>query len=244
MNPKTDEFVFAARDTHEIDEKELIGKSCARLIRPGQTIILDAGTTVYHVAKQLQESNIQIVTHSLPVANLFLAAQRTEVVVTGGVVYPRLGVLVGPLAVKAYSEIHADVAFMGAGGITLEGITNSHALLIDIQRAILKAAGRVVFCLDHTKFGRKSVAFLCNLEVSPTVVTDAATDPSLVDALRQKGLEVLQVAADGATTGAGERSTEGSADQTRADSTSPAPLPSREAGPVQPDATLSLVNWD
>ena len=53
INPKSDEFTFTARDTHELAEKEVIGKVCADLIRPGQTVIMDAGTTVYHVGKTI-----------------------------------------------------------------------------------------------------------------------------------------------------------------------------------------------
>lgn len=197
ITPKSDEFVFSARDTHQLDEKELIGKAAARLIRDGQTVIIDAGTTTYHVARELQDRNIQLVTNSLPAANLFAAAQRTEVIVSGGVIYPRLGVLVGPLAVKAFSEIHADIAIMGAGGITEEGVTNSHALLIDIQKAMLKSAGHVVFCLDHTKFGRKSLVFLCALDRAVTVVTDGESDGALVGLLRARGVAVLLAFRDG-----------------------------------------------
>ena len=67
-------------------------------------MILDAGTTVYHVARYLESKAPQIITNSLPVANLFASANRLEVVVSGGVIYPRLGVLVGPLAVEAFSK--------------------------------------------------------------------------------------------------------------------------------------------
>jgi len=63
---------------------------------------------------------------------------------------------------------------MSAGGLSLEGITNSHGLLIDIQRAMIKAAPRVIFCFDHTKFGRQSVLPLCNLDCVDVVVSDAA----------------------------------------------------------------------
>jgi DeoR family transcriptional regulator, fructose operon transcriptional repressor len=243
VNPKSDEFAFDTRDTHQIDEKELIGRACASLIRPGQTVIIDAGTTVFHVAKQLQENNLQIVTHSLPVANLFASAQRSEVVVTGGVIYPRLGVLVGPQAVKAYSEIHADVAVMGAGGITIEGITNSHGLLIDIQRAIMKSAGRVFFCLDHTKFQRKSVAFLCNLDSLPTIVTDAGAPSELVQLLRHRGLRVLVTAPDGSVVDGSELS---SLTPSSATEPSVGPVASSEAASEEPEAaaTVSLVGWD
>lgn len=189
--PRSDEFTFSARDTHQLAEKEAIGRACAEQVPPNQSVILDAGTTVYHVARYLESKAPQIVTNSLPVANLFTSANRLEVVVSGGVIYPRLGVLVGPLAVDSFRKIHADIAIMSAGGLSLKGITNSHGLLIDIQRAMIQAAQKVIFCFDHTKFGRQSVLPLCDLTCVDMVVTDAAAPAELVSELRQRGIEVI-----------------------------------------------------
>src|SRR5437899_11320341 len=194
--PRSDEFTFSARDTHQLAEKETIGRACAELIQPNQSIIIDAGTTAYHVARYLESKTPQIITNSLPVANLFASANRLEVLVSGGVIYPRLGVLVGPLAVETFSKLHADVAIMSAGGVSLEGITNSHGLLIDIQRAMIQAAQKVIFCFDHTKFGRQSVLPLCDLECVDTIVTDANAPSDLVEALRGRGIDVVQAPAD------------------------------------------------
>lgn len=191
ISPKSDEFTFSARDTHQLDAKEAIGRACAELIQPNQSVIIDAGTTVYHVAKHLEEKSPQIVTNSLPVANLYSSAGRVELVLSGGVIYPRLGVLVGPLAVEAFSKIHADVAVMSAGGITPEGLTNSHGLLIDIQLAMMRAAAKVIFCLDHTKFGRRSVTPLCDLAPIDIIVTDSSAPTELVEQLRARGIEVV-----------------------------------------------------
>jgi len=195
--PRTDEFAFSARDTHQLAEKEVIGRACAELIPPNQSVILDAGTTVYHVARYLEAKAPQIVTNSLPVANLFASANRLEVVLSGGVIYPRLGVLVGPLAVEAFRKIHADVAIMSAGGISLDGITNSHGLLIDIQRAMIQAAQKVIFCFDHTKFGRRSVLLLCDLDCVDVIVTNAAAPTGLVDDLRKREIDVVVAAGSG-----------------------------------------------
>lgn len=191
VNPRTDEFVFNSRDTHQLAEKEAIGRACAELIQPRQSVIVDAGTTCFHAARYLESKRPQIITNSLPVANLFASASLVEVVLSGGVLYPRLGVLVGPLAVESFSSMHADVAIMSAGGITLDGLTNSHALLIDIQRAMMRAAGKVIFCLDHTKFGRKSISALTPLEPGHTIVTDARAPAELVQAVRERGLELI-----------------------------------------------------
>src|SRR5690348_13865298 len=189
--PSSDEFIFSARETHQLTEKEAIGKACAELIQPNQSVIIDAGTTTYHVARYLENKTPHIITNSLPVANLFAGANRLEVVVSGGVIYPRLGVLVGPLAVEAFSKIHADVAIMSGGGIAMEGVSNSHGLLIDIQRAMINAAQKVIFCFDHTKFGRQSVLPLCGVECIDTIVTDSDAPSELIEKFRAEGIEVV-----------------------------------------------------
>ena len=191
LAPPTDEFIFSARDTHQLEEKEVIGKACADLIQPGQTVIIDAGTTTYHVARYLEEKAPHVITNSLPVANLFAGANRLEVVVTGGVIYPKLGVLVGPLTVEAMKTMHADVAILSGGGISLEGVSNSHGLLIDIQRAMIHSAHKVIFCFDYTKFGRQSVLPLCGLDCIDTIVTDSNAPRGLVNQLRKKNIEVI-----------------------------------------------------
>ena len=194
---RSDEFIFSARDTHQLDEKEAIGRACGELIQPNQTVIVDAGTTCFHVARHLEAKTPHIITNSLPVANHFSAAHKLEVVVSGGVIYPRLGVLVGPLAVAAFEQVHADVAVMSCGGISPAGVTNSHGLLIDIQRAMMQAARRIVLCVDHTKFGRQSISRLCALDAIDTLVSDQAPPPEMLLALEQAGVEVILAAAEG-----------------------------------------------
>ena len=191
LQPKTDEFVFNVRDTYQVAEKESIGEACAALIQPGQNVIIDSGTTCFHVAKRLADKVAQIITNSLPVANFFSASHRHEVVLSGGVVYPRLGTLVGPHAVETFSRMHADVAILSGSGLSEDGIYNSHALLVDIQRAMIAGAAKVIFCFDHTKFGRRSTFFLSDFSAVDVIVTDAAAPEGLVATLRAKGLEVV-----------------------------------------------------
>jgi len=200
LNPRSDEFVFTARATHQAAEKEAIGRACAELIQPNQSVILDVGTTVYHVARYLENKKPQIITNSLPVANLYALSNAVEVVISGGVIYPRIGALFGPLTVETFSKIHVDVAIMGGGGITLEGITNSHGLFIEIQQKMMGSAQEVIFCLDHTKFGRKSMLPLCDLEGIDTIVTDSAAPADLVRALRARDIEVIEAKVDSQST--------------------------------------------
>ncbi|MFM9029515.1 MAG: DeoR/GlpR family DNA-binding transcription regulator [Opitutaceae bacterium] len=189
--PKSDEFVFNVRDTHQVSEKDLLGEACAALIEPGQNVIIDSGTTCFHVAKRLDDKVAQIITNSLPVANHFSGSVRHEVHLSGGVIYPRLGTLVGPHAVETFSRMHADVAILSGSGISPEGIYNSHALIVDIQRAMMKGAAKVIFCLDHTKFGRRSTFFLCDFAEVDVIVTDAKAPSDLIADLRAQGLQVI-----------------------------------------------------
>jgi DeoR family transcriptional regulator, fructose operon transcriptional repressor len=114
-----------------------------------------------------------------------------EVIVSGGVIYPRVGVLVGPIAVEAFSKLRADIAIMSCGGIAPDGVTNSHGLLIEIQRAMLQAARRVIFCVDHTKFGRQSISHFCDLNVIDSLITDQTPPPEMLIALRDADVEVI-----------------------------------------------------
>jgi DeoR/GlpR family transcriptional regulator of sugar metabolism len=191
LQPKTDEFVFNVRDTHQVAEKEAIGRACAAFVSPGQTVIIDGGTTCFHVVRHIEDKLGQVITNSLPVANHFSGSSRHEVLLSGGIIYPRLGVLVGPHATEAFSRIHADVAIMSGSGISEIGIYNSHALLVDIQRAMIAGSAKVIFCIDHTKFGRLSTFFLSDFAPVDVVITDSLAPEPLVTALRGKGLEVV-----------------------------------------------------
>ena len=188
---KSDDFAFSVQGTNQLREKDLIGRVCSELIHPNQTVIVDAGTTCFHAARHLENKNAHIITNSLPVANHFSSDNKIEVVVSGGVIYPKLGVLVGPLAVACFSQVHADVAIMSCGGVTADGITNSHGLLIEIQRAMMQAAGRIILCVDHTKFGRQSMSKLCDLDIIDTLITDAVPPLEIQVALEAAGVVLI-----------------------------------------------------
>lgn len=193
LQPRSDEFSFPHRGQNQQDEKDRIGKACADLIESNQSVICDAGTTVWSAARHLEPKTPQIITNSLPVATHYASNNQLEVIVSGGVIYPRLGVLVGSLAEKAFQGMHVDVAIMGAGGLTEDGVTNSHVLLIDIQMAMMRAARKVILCLDASKIGRKSVTRLCGLDQIDILVTTAEPYDHLKQALKNHNVEIVVV---------------------------------------------------
>ncbi len=161
-------------------EKRAIGRTAAALVDDGETVLLDGGTTTFEVARALLGRPVQVVTNSIPIANLMSSSKQADVILIGGYVSPRTGVAMGPLAVEMMRGIRVRKAILGAGGIVAEGVYNSNVLLVETERQMMECAQEVVIVADHTKFGRLSLSKLCSLDAIDTVVVDDA----LPDAFR------------------------------------------------------------
>jgi DeoR family fructose operon transcriptional repressor len=155
-------------------EKAAIGKRAAALIEEGDTIIIDGGTTPYQVALHLQQKSVQVITNSLPVANLFADSTNVQLISTGGSLYPGTGVYLGPYAENMLKNVRAQKAFIGVAGITEEGLYNSNALVVETEKRMLDAASEVYVVADHTKFERRALAYFCDFNPITAIITDAA----------------------------------------------------------------------
>ena len=158
-------------------EKRAIGLAAAALVEDGDTVLLDGGTTTLEVARALVGRRVQVVTNSLPIAQLLASNQQTELILIGGYVYPRTGVALGPLAIATMATIRVRLAVLGAGGIMPEGIYNSNSLLVETERQMMSCGQEIMIVADHTKFGRLALARLCSLEeVNQFVVDSGASE--------------------------------------------------------------------
>jgi len=160
------------RSASQIEEKRLIARAAAERIRDGDAILLDGGTTTLEVARLLVGRPLQIVTNSLPIANLFASNRETDLVMLGGYVYPRTGVALGEQTVRMLADVHVHQAVLSVAGITAKGLFNGNLLLVETERAMMRCADEVVVVADHTKIGRQNLAFLCDLNAVDTLVVD------------------------------------------------------------------------
>ena len=194
---------FDERQTVHWAAKRAIATRAAGVIADGETVLLDGGTTTYEVARLLVGRPLQVVTNSLPVANLFATESRTDLVLLGGYVSPRTGVCLGPYANELLGRLHVTTTVLSAAGIADEGLFNAHLLLAETEQAMLRAAGRVIVVADSSKFGHRSLTLVSPLDAIDLVVSDT----SLPDAWRRKiaaaGAELLlaDAAAGDDTTG-------------------------------------------
>ncbi len=152
--------------------KRAIAAAAATTIEDGETVLLDGGTTTYEVARLLVGRSLQVVTNSLPVANLFASESRTDLVLLGGYVSPRTGVCLGPYANELLGRLHVTTTVLSAAGIAEEGLFNAHLLLAETEQAMLKAASRVMVVADSSKFGRKSLTLVSGLDSIDIFVSD------------------------------------------------------------------------
>jgi DeoR/GlpR family transcriptional regulator of sugar metabolism len=171
---------FDDRVQTAVPEKRAIGQATAALIEEGDTVLLDGGTTTLEVARALLGRQIQVVTNSLPIAQLLASSQSTDLILIGGYVYPRTGVAMGPLAIAAMKGIRVRKAILGAGGIVADGVYNSNLLLVETERQMMACGQEVVIVADHTKFDRLALARLCGLDEIHRLVAD----PGLPDLYR------------------------------------------------------------
>jgi DeoR family transcriptional regulator, fructose operon transcriptional repressor len=174
-----------------LDEKQAVARAAARRIHDGDSVLLDGGTTTLEVAKFLVGRPLQIVTNSLPIANLFASSRETDLVILGGYVFPKTGVALGPLTVRMMDEIHVHQTLLSVGGVTAKGLFNSNLLLVETERAMMNCADEVVVVADHTKIGRQALAFLCGLEEVDTLIVDAGLPAEGRELLKDRGVRVL-----------------------------------------------------
>jgi DeoR/GlpR family transcriptional regulator of sugar metabolism len=179
------------RSTSQMEEKQAIARTAAARIHDGDAILLDGGTTTLEVAKLLVGRSLQIVTNSLPIANLFAASRQTDLIILGGYVYPKTGVALGPLTVRMMEDIHVHQTILSVGGITTKGLFNSNLLLAETERQMMRCGGEVVVVADHTKIGRQALAFLCELNAIDTLIIDPQLSPEQRRLIESAGARLI-----------------------------------------------------
>lgn len=180
-----------------VEEKAMIGELAASLISHGETVILDVGTTTTAVARALARRNelydVVVFTNSLTIAlELEPTIPRFTVVVIGGTLRPMQHSLVDPLGGLMLERINAGTVFLGCNGIDPNrGITNINLPEAEIKRRMLQAARQRVIVADGSKVGRIELAYLCGVDEIDLLITDSSADPAVLNALRERDLQVM-----------------------------------------------------
>src|SRR5215207_8795387 len=149
-------YAFHARMNYQVENKRQIARAALSLVNTNDTVLLDGGTTTYYLAQELLDRPLQLVTNSLPIADLFLNDEHVEVVLIGGLLYPRYGVLLGPMAETTLASIHTKTVFLSVAGIHGGSLYNQNLLRVQAERRMMEQSQTVVLLADSGKFGQQA----------------------------------------------------------------------------------------
>ena len=178
VHPIIDRELAGRRGSHESD-KEAIAAACVRLMRDGDSVFLDSGTTVSAVAGAIAATStglrLSTLTTSLGVADRLADVPGIDCVLLGGQLRRMDGALVGALALENLQRFTFSLAFIGVSGFSDVGISVGSLAEAAVKAEAIERARRVVLALDHTKVGTTDFARISGLDVVDVVVTDTTT---------------------------------------------------------------------
>lgn len=194
MRPRRFEMPLELTSQTNADAKKRIGRAGAEMVRSGDTVIIDVGSTTTELAKALARdlTDVVVVTNALNIALALETHPGITVVVTGGTLRPLQHSLVAPFASLLLREVNADIAFIGCNGVDPEkGFTNTNLDEAEVKHSMIAAARRVIFLTDHSKLMNVATARVAPLDRADVLVTDDGASPDAVRRLRKAGIEVV-----------------------------------------------------
>jgi len=188
---------FQTKTMQYREEKCCIGQVAAGLVKPGESIILDSGTTTLEVALALpgivtNSQPITIVTNSLPIILGLMGWSAGNLNVLGGILLPEHQATVGPQTIANLRSVQVAKAIIGCDGLTIShGLTTAHMLVAEVGRMMVEVARQVIVVTDSSKLGRVGFTQIIPLDAIDILITDKNAPAELVEQIRNLGIEVL-----------------------------------------------------
>jgi DeoR/GlpR family transcriptional regulator of sugar metabolism len=189
------EFSFDVRQQQFAAQKTRIGQAAADLVSYGDTIFLDASTTVFAVIPFIKDRpELTVITNSLRVAMSLLDAPQVQVILPGGHLRRESISLVSPTRDNLLDEINIQIGFFGARGVTAEeGLTDVNLNEVAMKRVMVGRCRQVVGMIDARKWGKVAASTFASLEQIDTLITDQDAPTDLVRQIQAQQVEVTLV---------------------------------------------------
>jgi DeoR/GlpR family transcriptional regulator of sugar metabolism len=187
------EFEFFQRVKENEAAKQSIGRAAAALVKPGQSVLLDSGTTTLAVAQHLRGvSRVRVITTSLPIASLLQYDAGIQVLLLGGYLQAGSPDLAGALTEANLESLRADLAFIGTDGIDPQGAAyNESPEMARMLGKMVGAARRAYVVGDSSKLGQTALWRFCKIQDLTGLITDSGADRSILASLAKIGAKVI-----------------------------------------------------
>lgn len=184
---------FHQRSQDRLEERTAIGRRAVELVRPGDTVMIDSGSTTVQLARFLAyaETPCTVVTNSLTVALTLGQSPAAEVILCPGDYLASEAAVVGTDTIEYLARYRVDRCMIGASGLTRAGITETVRGFAAVKRAMLAACEVSHLLIDSDKFGRSGLSRVGPLSDLVSVVTDSRPDPEMAEALDAGGVEIV-----------------------------------------------------
>ena len=178
-------------------EKVRIAQAAVAMMRDGETIILDSGTTTAEIARALRKGelkSINVITNALNVAALLMDVASIRLIVPGGILRRESNSLSGPMAEAALANLQADRLYLGADGLDPEiGVMTPHLQEAELNAKMMRISRQVVVVADSSKLLRRNISLIAKVEQLQVLITDRAAPAAAVEELRRRGVDVRLV---------------------------------------------------
>lgn len=187
-----EELPLTERQLIRREEKHAIARLAAARIQANETIFLDASSTALTVTEFLPDVPLTIVTNALNVFTALEGRPNYDLICTGGLYDARSRSYIGLLAETSLKRFNVHRMFLSGNGVDIErGISESNSRQAVFKERVIAISEEVVVLADHSKIGQKSSFFFGEVGELHCLITDAAADPAILHAFREKGLEVV-----------------------------------------------------
>lgn len=185
-----EELPFAMRALERAEAKARIGAAVAEVLRDGEAVLLDSGTTAVEVGRALAGRRLTVMAMSLHVATVLSASESVRLLVPGGEARPGELAMSGPLALASIGALRFDTAVLAPCGLAGGQVTAHDLGDAAVKQAMTTSAARVIVAADGSKFRQTAMAVVNASDALDMVITDATAPDDALDALRAAGVEV------------------------------------------------------
>jgi DeoR family ulaG and ulaABCDEF operon transcriptional repressor len=175
-----------------VAQKRAIARAAVALIKDGESIIINGGTTTYAMVEFLANYSLDILTNSIPIVTQLLATSQNRVIIPGGTIYREQNVVLSPYENDGIEHFWGQKLFTGCFGINRFGLMEADPLVVQAETKLLKRAEELVVMADSRKLRQRSSMIVAGFERISTLITDNGASDEELDLFRQGGITVIK----------------------------------------------------
>jgi DeoR family ulaG and ulaABCDEF operon transcriptional repressor len=166
-------------------------RAAAALIEPGESIIINGGTTTFALVEFLENSELDILTNSFPIAAKLFSTSRNRITLPGGTIFREQNIVLSPFENDTIESFWGNKLFVGCYGLNRFGMMEADPLIVQAQTKLLKRSEHVIVMADSSKLRRKSAMIVAGLDRINTIVTDDGAKHEELEEFRSAGIKVV-----------------------------------------------------